>query len=261
MILKRFSHLLVVTTLLIATALAPFQKPLQAQEAKPQTAAAATQTATTDLRARLAAIERAIDEKRKEYHIPGLSFVIVKDGQIIYMKGLGLKDLENNKAVTPDTLFAIGSSSKAFTAMAAAISADEGKLSLDDPPKKFLPYFHLRDQDADARITIRDLLSHRSGIDRTDLSMVTGKLNREELIRVAGMAKPTAKLGEKFLYQNIMFTAAGEIVARAQNTTWDAFIEKRIFKPLGMKASNTTVAATLKSPDYALGYSYNTETK
>ncbi|HUQ33015.1 MAG TPA: serine hydrolase domain-containing protein [Pyrinomonadaceae bacterium] len=261
MILKRFSHLLVVTTLLIAVTLAPFQNRAQAQEARPQTVAAATQTATTDLRARLAAIERAIDEKRKEYHIPGLSFVIVKDDHVIYMKGLGLRDVEHNQMVTPDTLFAIGSSSKAFTAMAAAMAADEGKLSLDDSPKKFLPYFRLRDADADARITIRDLLSHRSGIDRTDLSMVTGKLNREELIRVAGMAKPTARLGEKFLYQNIMFTAAGEIVARAQNTTWNAFIEKRIFKPLGMKASNTTVAATLKSPDYALGYSYNTETK
>jgi CubicO group peptidase (beta-lactamase class C family) len=260
MLLKRFSHLLLVLALFVATTLAPFQKAALAQS-KAQTATAATQTAAPDLSARLAIIEKALDEKRKELHIPGVSFVIVKDDKVVYMKGLGLKDVERNLPVTPDTLFAIGSSTKAFTALSAAMSADDGKLSLDDSPKKFLSYFKLRDAEADAKITIRDLLSHRSGIDRTDLSMVSGKLNREELIRVAGMAKPTAKLGEKFLYQNIMFAAAGEIVAKAQGTTWDDFIEKRIFKPLGMKDSNTTVAETLKSSDYALGYNYNSETK
>lgn len=260
MLLKRFSHLLFVLALIVATTLSPLQKSALAQS-KTSPAAARAQTAAPDLSARLAAIEKALEEKRKELHIPGVSFVIVKDDKVIYLKGLGLKDVERNLPVTADTLFAIGSSSKAFTALSAAMSADDGKLSLDDSPKKFLPYFRLRDAEADAKITIRDLLSHRSGIDRTDLSMVSGKLSSEELIRVAGMAKPTAKLGEKFLYQNIMFAAAGEIVARAQNTTWDNFIEKRIFKPLGMKASNTTVAATLKTPDYALGYNYNSETK
>ena len=259
MLLKRFSHLLLVLALLAATTLTPFQKPALAQ-AKTEGAAATTAT-ESDLTARLAIIEKALEEKRREYNIPGVSFVIVKDDHVIYMKGLGLKDVERKLPVTPDTLFAIGSSSKAFTALSAAMSADDGKLALGDSPKKFLPYFKLRDAEANAKITIRDLLSHRSGLDRTDLSMVTGKLNREELIRVAGMAKPTAKLGEQFLYQNIMFTAAGEVVAQAQGMTWDKFIEKRIFDPLGMKASNTTVAATLKAPDYALGYTYNTETK
>jgi CubicO group peptidase (beta-lactamase class C family) len=259
MILKRFSHLLLVLTLVAATTLSPFQKTALAQSQAQATTT--SQTTAPDLSARLAAIEKALDERRRELHIPGVSFVIVKDDKVIYVKGLGLKDVERNLPVTPDTLFAIGSSSKAFTALSAAMSADDGKLSLDDSPKKFLPYFKLRDPETDAKITIRDLLSHRSGIDRTDLSMISGKLNREELIRVAGMAKPTARLGEKFLYQNIMFAAAGEIVARAQGTTWDNFIEKRIFKPLGMKDSNTTVAATLKAPDYSLGYSYNSETK
>jgi CubicO group peptidase (beta-lactamase class C family) len=167
----------------------------------------------------LAAIEKAIDQKRQELGIPGLSLVIVKDDNVIYMKGLGFKDFERKLPVTPDTLFAIGSASKAFTSMLALMSADEGKLSLEDSPKKYLPYFKLRDPDADAKITIRDLLSHRSGLNRTDLAMVTGQLNREELIQVAAMAKPTAKLGEKFQYQNVMYAAAGEAVARAQNST------------------------------------------
>ncbi|HWT00252.1 MAG TPA: serine hydrolase domain-containing protein [Pyrinomonadaceae bacterium] len=258
MTLKRFSHFLLALTLIVSTVLTPFQPVAFAQAT--QAPAAAAQTAP-DLQARLAAVEKAIEEKRKELHIPGVSLVIVKDDKVIYMKGLGLKDVGRSLPVTPDTLFAIGSSSKAFTAMAAAMTADDGKISLTDSPKKVLPYFKLRDPEADAKITIIDLLSHRSGLDRTDLSMVSGQLTREELIKVAGLAKPSAKLGEKFLYQNVMFAAAGEIVAKAQGTTWDDFIERRIFKPLGMKDSNTTVAETLKTKDYSLGYTYNDETK
>ena len=154
----------------------------------------------------LAAIEKAIDDKRKELGIPGLSLVIVKDDKVIYMKGLGVKDFEKKLPVTPNTLFAIGSASKAFTALTAVMTVDQGRLSLEDSPKKYLPYFTLRDPEAAAKITIRDLLAHRSGLNRTDLAMVTNKLNREELIKVAGQAKATAKLGEKFQYQNIMKT-------------------------------------------------------
>src|ERR1043166_8111244 len=212
--------------LVISVAFVP--RPLVAQQ---QTAA----TTATDYSAPLAAIEKTIDEKRKELGIPGVSLAIVKDDKIIYLKGLGVKDFEHNTPVTPDTRFAIGSATKAFTAMLAVMSADEGKLSLDDSPKKFLPYFTLRDEEAAAKITLRDLLSHRSGLNRTDLAMVSGVLNREELIKVAGIAKPTAKLGEKFQYQNIMYAAAGEAVAKAQNSTWDKLIATRIFKPLGMK--------------------------
>jgi CubicO group peptidase (beta-lactamase class C family) len=222
----------------------------------------ATSTATAqDYSAALAAIEKALDDKRKELGIPGISLVIVKDDQIIYLKGLGEKDIEKKLPVTPDTRFAIGSASKAFTSMLAVMSADAGKLSLEDSPKKFLPYFTLRDQEAAAKITIRDLLSHRSGLNRTDLAMVTGMLNREELIRVAGMAKPTAKLGEKFQYQNIMYTAAGEAVAKAENSTWEKLIATRIFKPLGMNNSDTSAAAMQKARDYSLGYDYNPSTK
>lgn len=220
-----------------------------------------TTATATDYTSALAAIEKSLDEKRKELGIPGMSLAIVKDDKVIYLKGLGVKDFERNIPVTPDTRFAIGSSTKAFTAMLAVMSADEGKLSLDDSPKKFLPYFTLRDEEAAAKVTMRDLLSHRSGLNRTDLAMVTGMLNREELIKVAGMAKPTAKLGEKFQYQNIMYAAAGEAVAKAQNSTWDDLIAKKIFKPLGMNNSDTRIEDMQKSRDYSFGYDYNTTTK
>ena len=235
----RFVSTFLTLLLLNLVTVTPIRRQVAAQEQpKPSIAAPAS-----DFAARLAAVEKAVDGKRQELGIPGASLVIVKDDKVIYMKGLGVKDFERKIPVTPQTLFAIGSATKAFTALAAVISADEGKLSLEDSPRKFLPYFKMRDPDTDAKITIRDLLSHRSGLNRTDLAMTTGMLNREELIRVAAMAKPTARLREKFQYQNIMFTAAGEAVARAQNSTWDAVIADRIFKPLGMKGSDTSVTA------------------
>ena len=191
-----------------------------------------------------------------------MSLAIVKDDQIIYLKGLGFKDFEKKLPVTPDTLFAIGSASKAFTAMLAVMSADDGKLSLDDSPKKFLPYFTLRDQDAAAKITMRDLLSHRSGLNRTDLAMVTGVLNREELIKVAGMAKPTAKLGEKFQYQNVMYAAAGEAVAKAENSTWDKLIAETHLQTARHEEQRHDRRRQCRSrKTIRFGYDYNPSTK
>jgi CubicO group peptidase (beta-lactamase class C family) len=141
------------------------------------------------------------------------------------------------------------------------MSADAGRLSLDDSPKKFLPYFRLRDPEADARVTLRDLLSHRSGLNRTDLAMATGKLNREELIRVAAEAAPAAKLGERFLYQNVMYTAAGEAVARADGSTYEKLLAERILKPLGMGETVLSVRDMRRSRDFSFGYEYDEATK
>lgn len=218
-------------------------------------------SATSPYAAALQNIEDKLESKRKELGIPGLSLVIVKDDQIIYMKGLGYKDFEKQVPVNADTQFGIGSATKAFTALTVLMAQDEGKLSLEDSPKKYLPYFHMYDPDTDKNITIRDLLSHSSGLNRTDLAMITGKLNRAELIEVAAQAKPTAKLREKFQYQNIMFVAAGETAATVEKKPWDKLVAERIFKPLGMTNSTLSIAQMQKAKDYSYGYDYNFDTK
>lgn len=214
-----------------------------------------------DLQPNLQEIEEKLEKRRQELGIPGLSLAIVKDNQIIYLKGFGYKDYEKKVPVTPDTQFAIGSASKAFTALSVLMSQDDGKLSIDDNPKKYLPYFKINDAETDKNITVRDLLSHSSGLNRTDLGWITGKLTREEIIRVAGEAKPTAKLREKFQYQNVMFAAAGEIVAQVQKTPWEKFVADRIFKPLGMNNSNISISEMKRAKDYSFGYDYNFDTK
>ncbi|HYV03284.1 MAG TPA: serine hydrolase domain-containing protein [Blastocatellia bacterium] len=246
--LEKPSRLITSAMLGVVVALTPLFAALAAASSP------STQAASGEMTTKLAAIEKAIDDKRKELGVPGLSLAIVKDDRVIYAKGLGLKDVEGNLPATEKTLFAIGSCSKAFTAMAAVMSVDDGKLSLEDSPRKHIPYFKLQDPDADAKVTVRDLLCHRSGLDGTDLLWFPGVLNREEVIKGAGAAKPTAKLGEKFQYQNVMFSAAGEVVAHAQHSTWEQVISQRIFKPIGMSLSNTSKAETMKSPDFAIGY-------
>jgi len=211
--------------------------------------------------AAISVIEKELEEKRVKYGIPGLSLVIVENGKIIYSKGHGLKDLESKKPVTPDTQFAIGSATKAFTALSVLMSQEQKKLSLDDSPKKYLSYFKLKDKEADEKITLRDLLTHSSGLNRTDLAMITGKLNRKELIQVAGDATPTAGFRKAFLYQNIMYAAAGEVVASVQKKSWEDFVRRDILPVLGMKNSTLTTAEMAKTKDYSFGYDYNFETK
>jgi len=224
-------------------------------------APAKSAAAKSDLESRLSAIEAKVEKRRKELGIPGMSLAIVKDGKVIYSKGLGYKDFEKKVPVTADTQLAIGSATKAFTALSVLMLQDEGKLSLDDSPKKHLPYFKINNPETDKKITVRDLMSHSSGLNRTDLAMITGKLNRVELIKVAGNAKPMAGLGEKFFYQNIMYAAAGEVVSEVYGKPWKQFVPTRIFAPLGMNNSTMTVKQMQKSKDFSFGYDYNFDSK
>lgn len=213
-------------------------------------------TEIPDVRARLAVLEKTIEQRRKDESIPGLSLVIVAEDKIVYLNGFGARDIDHNLPATPDTLFEIGSTTKAFTAMAAVITADEGKLQLDDPPKKFLPYFKLRDSVADSSVTLRDLLSHRTGLKEHDDGawLDDEKRTREEVIRTAMMSKPTAKFREKFQYNNVMYSAAGECIARAQNSTWEQVIRTRILEPLGMKASAPSIVEVRDVSNLSVGY-------
>jgi CubicO group peptidase (beta-lactamase class C family) len=222
---------------------------------------ASPSTQPADLAGKLAAIEKQVEEKRRELGLPGVALAIVKDDQVILQKGFGLRDVERKLPVTADTLFVIGSNTKSFTAMAAVISQDEGKLSLEDSRKKCLPSFRLQDPEADAKVTVRDLLLHRSGMKVNDFVWFPGILNRNELIKLVGLAKPTAKLREKFQYQNIGYTTAGEVVGRANGTTWERFIEERIFRPLGMASSHASITLLTKARDHATGYDVEDKTK
>ena len=186
-------------------------------------------------------LESAIGRQRQKLGIPGLAIVVVNDDRMIRTKGFGYRDIEKRLLVTSDSLFGIGSCTKAFTGAAAVMSAEAGKLSLDDSPRRFLPYFRLADPAADAQATLKDLLTHRTGLTAYDDDVwhKNDKLSREEVIK-AVMSKPaTARFRTAFQYNNVMYSAVGECIGRANDSTWEGVISNSIFKPLGMKASNT----------------------
>jgi CubicO group peptidase (beta-lactamase class C family) len=215
--------------------------------------------AAADVRAKLRTI---LDEQREKQHIPGLAFVVVSDDKVLFLETLGLRDLDRKLPVTPDTVFPIGSCTKSFTSVAAAASHDKGVLTLDDSPHKYLPYFRMADPEADALVTLRDMLCHRTGLRaKADLAAVPAVLSREEYVRAATSAKPSAKLRAKFQYSNAMFTAAGEAIAKANHTTWERLIETTIFEPLHMTSSLTSAEPPAERSDRALGYVYREASK
>lgn len=194
----------------------------------------------------------------RSQHIPGAVLAIVRDDRVIYMQPVGVRDVERNLPVTPDTLFPIGSCTKAFTSMEIARSADRGLLSLDEHPRKFLPYLKLADPEADAQITIRDMLSHRTGLKAyADLAAEPGVLTREEYVRAATSAKSAVRFRTKFQYSNAMYAAAGEIAGRVNHSTWEEVIASDVFKPLAMTSSVSIITDMLTSSDHATGYVFD----
>ncbi|MGH9800472.1 MAG: serine hydrolase domain-containing protein, partial [Blastocatellia bacterium] len=171
-----------------------------------------------------------VEQVMKDWKVPGLSLAIVKDGKIVYAKGYGYRDVVKKLPVTPDTLFAIGSNSKSFTAAALGILADEGKLDWDKPVREYMPDFRLYDEYATANLRVRDLVSHQSGLPRHDLLWYGSPLSRKELFDHLRYLEPNRKLHEKYQYNNLMFMTAGFLVERLSGQTWEEFVSKRIFQ-------------------------------
>jgi CubicO group peptidase (beta-lactamase class C family) len=207
-------------------------------------------------------IAEVLEAQRSEQHIPGFAFALVRKDRVELVIVRGVRDVEHALPVTADTMFPIGSCTKAFTSMALGIAQDQHLLSLDDPPRRFLPWFHMADPRADAEVTLRDMLSHRTGLKaKADLAAEPGILNREEYVRAATAAKPAAPFRTAFQYSNAMYSAAGEVLGSAYHSSWENVIQAQIFAPLGMTASLTSVRDAAKVPDHATGYVYVTQTK
>jgi CubicO group peptidase (beta-lactamase class C family) len=206
--------------------------------------------------AALVGIEVAIEARRLELGVPGAAVVISNADGVLFQKGFGLRNVADSLPVTSRTLFGIGSCTKPFTALAAAISADSGLISLDDSPRKYLPYFALRDSTANANVNFRDLLSHRTGVPIDDAQgWYERHPTRERLIRFAMQGKPTAPFRQRFQYNNFMYLAAGEALAAAHRSSFPALMRALVFDPLGMRATTLSPAEANASGDFSYGYS------
>ena len=203
----------------------------------------------------LADFDEFVNAALQAWNVPGLAIAVVKDGEVAYMKGFGSRDVEQKLPVSPKTLFAIGSCSKAFTTLVMGALVDEGKLEWEKPVRDYIPWFKLYDPSATERITPRDLVTHRSGLPRHDAVWYNNLgASREELVRRLAYLEPSADLRAKWQYNNLMFLTAGYLVETVTGKTWEDAVRERIFTPLGMGRSNFSVADSQKSDDFALPY-------
>jgi CubicO group peptidase (beta-lactamase class C family) len=200
-----------------------------------------------------AAVKRAMDS----WHVPGVAVAIVRDGDVIYLKGHGVRSVDADGPVTPDTLFPIGSCTKQFTTTVMATVVDDGKMDWDDPVRKHLAYFHLGDPLADKDVRLRDLVCHRTGLAPHDLLWYRAPWPPEEVVRRAGLLPLDKPFRTAFQYQSTMFTAAGLAAAATADQPWQDLVQKRLFDPLGMTASCFTTTAAAKAADRAAGHRLN----
>jgi len=194
-----------------------------------------------------------LQKTHDSWESPAIAVAIVKDGEIFYEQGFGVLEYGKKKEANEYTNFAIASNTKSFTSAALAILVDDGRLSWDDKVRKYIPWFTLYDPYVSENMTIRDLLCHRSGLETFsgDLIWYGSDYSREEVIKHAKYLEPKYGFREHFGYSNIMFLTAGQIIEYVTDTTWDDFLKYRIFEPLGMSRTNTSITVNEKLDNVA----------
>ncbi|MGH7171103.1 MAG: serine hydrolase [Gemmataceae bacterium] len=207
------------------------------------------------------AVKKLVQRTLQSWHVPGVAVAIVRDDKVIYLRGHGVRSVEDGAEVTPDTLFPIASCTKSFTTTAMALLVDEGKMNWDDPPRKYVPYFHLSDPLVDREVTLRDLVTHRTGLRDHFLLWYRSPWTQEERIRRFGRLPLDKPFRTTFQYQSTMFTVAGLAVAKASGMSWADFVRKRVLDPLDMKATRLTTTEIVKIADRASPHQLDDEKK
>lgn len=190
----------------------------------------------------------------KDWNAPGIGVGIVAGDKLIFAKGYGYRDYGKKLPFTPMTLHQIASNTKLFTAVAVGFLVDGGKLTWDKPVKESVPAIQFYNDQLNSTVTLRDMLAHRTGITRHDTIWYKSDFTRKELFDRVKYLEPTAPLRQTFLYNNLMYAAAGYLIELQSGKTWEEFVRERIFAPLRMTSTSFSVSDMLKQPDYGVPY-------
>ena len=218
------------------------------------TAVAQTPVPASPPKEPLAGWDEFVNKALVDWKVPGVAMAVVRGDEVLLLKGYGVRDAKMKLPVTPRTLFAIGSATKAFTTFVLATLADEGKLDWNAPVSRYLPGFALMDPVASERMNAVDLVTHRSGLPRHDALWYNSTLSRKEMAERLRWLEPSKDFRTDFQYNNLMFLTAGYLAERITGLSWEEAVRTRIFAPLGMKGANFSVAESQKAPDFALPY-------
>ena len=203
-------------------------------------------------------LERDVNSALKTFDVPGIAIAIVKDGKVIATRGFGVRKLGEPAPVDSKTLFEVASNSKGFTAAALAMLVDEGKLAWDDPVTKHLPGFQMHDSYVTGEMTIRDLLTHRSGLGLGAGDLLwwpTTTFTTDEIIEKLRYIRPATSFRASYAYDNLLYIVAGKIIAEKTGKSWGEAMHERILAPLGMTGTTTSLAENAGNPDVASAHS------
>src|SRR5437588_349111 len=207
-----------------------------------------------DVARKLQGFDAYLEQTLKDWNTPGVGVGIVVGDKLVYAKGYGYRDYQKKLAFTPKTLQPIASNSKLFTAVAAGMLVEEGKLTWDKPIRESVPEIEFYNDELNSNVTLRDMLSHRTGVTRHDLIWFKSPFTRKELFERLKYLEPQQPMRTTFLYNNLMFAAVGQIIEIKSGKKWEDFVRDRIFSPLDMSTSCYTIADMLKQPDYGVPF-------
>ena len=209
---------------------------------------------TIDVSKKLKGFDQTIEKILKDWNVPGCGIGIVVKDKMVFARGYGYRDLEKRLPVTPNTLFQIASNTKLFTATGVGFLVEEGKLDWDKPIKNYVPQIQFYNDELNANVTIRDMLSHRTGISRHDGIWFKSDFTRQELFDRLKYLEPSIPLRQGSLYNNLMYAAAGQIVEYLSGQKWEEFVKSKILTPLDMSHTMFVVEEMKKQPDFMTPY-------
>src|SRR5665647_93872 len=200
-------------------------------------AAISAQSSVTSNDAKAKELDAYVAKAVKDWNVAGLAIAVVKDGKVVFAKGYGVRELGKPEPVDTSTLFAIASTTKAMTAASIGMLVDEGKIKWDDPVTRFLPSLQMYDPYVTHELTVRDLLTHRAGLGNADFLWDLDGYTMPEIIDRMRLIKPAYSYRSGFVYQNVMYMIAGQVIGAASGMPWEKFVQTRIFEPIGMRRS------------------------
>jgi CubicO group peptidase (beta-lactamase class C family) len=203
---------------------------------------------------KLQGFDAYMEQTLKDWNTPGVGVGIVVGDKLVFAKGYGYRDYDKKLPFTPKTMQPIASNSKLFTAVSAGMLVEEGKLTWDKPVKESVPTIEFYNDQLNNNVTLRDMLSHRTGVTRHDSIWFKSPFTRKELFAKLKYLEPQQPMRTTFLYNNLMFAAVGQVIEIESGKRWEDFVRERIFTPLGMNTTCYTIADMLKQPDYGVPF-------
>lgn len=207
-----------------------------------------------DVAKKLGDFDSYMAQTLKDWNTPGIGVGIVVNDKLVFAKGYGYRDYEKKLPFTPTTLQAIASNSKLFTAVAAGMLVEEGQLTWDKPIRESVPTIQFYNEELNNNVTLRDMLSHRTGVTRHDLIWFKSPFTRKELFDRLKYLEPQEPMRSTFLYNNLMFAAVGQVIEIKSGKRWEDFVRERILTPLDMPSTSYSIAEMTSHPDHGVPF-------